>query len=69
MIDVVYHTGFLVIDRDLRGEDGQFTEEVDTLNERALKMMRASAQGKVLLYQRRLSDGVYEYHARAVRGA
>ena len=67
-IDVVYHVGYLDIDRDARDDEGYLTDAADALHERALKMLRAAELGKVILYQRRCEHG-FEYHARAVKGA
>lgn len=58
MIDHVYYTGFLVIDRE---------RDVD-LDTRATRMMNSAAEGKVVLYQRRIGPGQFEYHCRSVKG-
>ena len=72
MLDYIYHTGHLAIDRELRhfvpnGAVGPRTEQADTLHDKALKALRACYAGKVELYQRRCGHG-FEYHMRAIRG-
>lgn len=59
MIDTIYHTGFLVLDR----------EENARLDQRAAALMNLAEMGKVTLYQRRISAGRYEYHCRPVKSA
>ena len=64
MTDIIYHVGRLDIDR----------LEDDALDRKASQMMRAAAEGKVVLYQRRPGPrteyfNVFEYHARFIKGA
>ena len=59
MIDHVYYTGFLVIDRE---------RDID-LDLRATRMRLNAEAGKVMLYQRRVGPMRFEYHCRPVKGA
>lgn len=59
MMSIVYHTGRLDVDRL---EDG-------ALDKKASSLMRRAQERKVLLFQRRLDENLYEYHAYFIKGA
>jgi len=59
MIDTIYHTGFLAVDR----------EHDNRLDQRAMLMLDLAEKGKMTLYQRRIASYWYEYHCRPIKGA
>jgi hypothetical protein len=59
---IVYHVGLLARDRDVNfctGAERFLAGAVDRL---ASLVMAQAARGGLLLYQRRLGDGAFEYH-------
>ena len=59
---IVYHVGLLARDRDANfctGAERFLAGAVDRL---ASLVMAQAARGGLLLYQRRLGDGAFEYH-------
>lgn len=59
MIDTIYHTGFLALDR----------VDDKRLDVRARALLKLSEAGQVSLYQRKLDALYYEYHSRPIKGA
>jgi hypothetical protein len=59
MIDTIYHTGLLAVDR-------RFDPRLD---KRAKELLKLAENGKVTLVQRRVATDVYEYRCRPIKGA
>lgn len=53
----VYHVGFLARDREVSS----------VLDQGARMLLTAAFKGEIMLYQRRLGEGKYQYFARKVR--
>lgn len=65
--EIVYHQGFLARDRWLFTveEDGSVTQKpLEPENTIANMLMEAAQRREVLLFQRRVADGEWEYYAR-----
>lgn len=57
---MIYHRGFLAMDRD-HPTSSQSAFECDQIGMHAMKMCD---DGYLVLYQRRIERGLYEYHAK-----
>ena len=50
---MIYHRGLLMLDR----------QHDDKVNQKAHEVWKEHRAGRVILFQRRLGDGDYEYHS------
>lgn len=57
---IIYHTGFLMADREALGASKQ---DLTIIRERARKAWKCAKDGKVALIQHRKGFGEFEYHA------